>query len=115
MRADKKRQLERAGWVVGDAGDFLGLSQFGPNAKEAYAEFMINPKLADFTEVVLVGKSSKGAEVRTPVKLELTENTDIQRKQTAKSDAQQIKAGESKKAEKAPSKKEKKKKKLGIF
>ena len=26
MRAEKKRQLERAGWVVGDAGDFLGLS-----------------------------------------------------------------------------------------
>ena len=26
MRAEKKRQLERAGWLVGDAGDFLGLS-----------------------------------------------------------------------------------------
>ncbi len=26
MRADKRRQLERAGWTVGDAGDFLGLS-----------------------------------------------------------------------------------------
>lgn len=26
MRADKRRQLERAGWVIGDAGDFLGLS-----------------------------------------------------------------------------------------
>jgi hypothetical protein len=26
MRAEKKRQLERAGWVVGDTGDFLGLS-----------------------------------------------------------------------------------------
>lgn len=26
MRADKRRQLERAGWAVGDAGDFLGLS-----------------------------------------------------------------------------------------
>ncbi len=26
MRAEKKRQLERAGWIVGDAGDFLGLS-----------------------------------------------------------------------------------------
>ena len=26
MRTEKKRQLERAGWVVGDAGDFLGLS-----------------------------------------------------------------------------------------
>jgi hypothetical protein len=26
MRAEKKRQLERAGWVVGDAEDFLGLS-----------------------------------------------------------------------------------------
>lgn len=26
MRAEKKRLLERAGWVVGDAGDFLGLS-----------------------------------------------------------------------------------------
>lgn len=26
MRAEKKRQLERAGWSVGDAGDFLGLS-----------------------------------------------------------------------------------------
>ena len=26
MRAEKKRQLERAGWMVGDAGDFLGLS-----------------------------------------------------------------------------------------
>ena len=26
MRAEKKRQLERAGWAVGDAGDFLGLS-----------------------------------------------------------------------------------------
>ena len=26
MRADKRRKLERAGWTVGDAGDFLGLS-----------------------------------------------------------------------------------------
>ena len=26
MRADKRRQLERAGWTVGDAGDFLELS-----------------------------------------------------------------------------------------
>jgi len=26
MRADKRRQLERAGWSVGDAGDFLGLT-----------------------------------------------------------------------------------------
>ncbi|MGE0393455.1 MAG: helix-turn-helix domain-containing protein [Vicinamibacterales bacterium] len=26
MRADKKRRLERAGWAVGDSGDFLGLS-----------------------------------------------------------------------------------------
>jgi len=26
VRADKRRQLERAGWTVGDAGDFLGLS-----------------------------------------------------------------------------------------
>jgi predicted XRE-type DNA-binding protein len=26
MRADKRRQLERAGWRVGDAGDFLELS-----------------------------------------------------------------------------------------
>lgn len=26
MRAEKKRELERAGWMVGDAGDFLGLS-----------------------------------------------------------------------------------------
>ena len=26
MRAEKRRQLERAGWVIGDAGDFLGLS-----------------------------------------------------------------------------------------
>ncbi len=26
MRADKRRQLERAGWSVGSAGDFLGLS-----------------------------------------------------------------------------------------
>lgn len=27
MRADKRRRLERAGWRVGDAGDFLNLSQ----------------------------------------------------------------------------------------
>ncbi len=26
MRADKRRKLERAGWAVGDAGDFLQLS-----------------------------------------------------------------------------------------
>ena len=26
MRGDKRRKLERAGWTVGDAGDFLGLS-----------------------------------------------------------------------------------------
>ncbi|OFW13202.1 MAG: hypothetical protein A3F70_16960 [Acidobacteria bacterium RIFCSPLOWO2_12_FULL_67_14] len=26
MRADKRRRLERAGWSVGDAGDFLGVS-----------------------------------------------------------------------------------------
>ena len=26
MRADKRRKLERAGWTLGDAGDFLGLS-----------------------------------------------------------------------------------------
>ena len=26
MRVDKRRKLERAGWAVGDAGDFLGLS-----------------------------------------------------------------------------------------
>ena len=26
MRADKRRRLERAGWVVGDAGDFLRLA-----------------------------------------------------------------------------------------
>ena len=26
MRAELKRRLERAGWAVGDAGDFLGLS-----------------------------------------------------------------------------------------
>ena len=26
VRADKRRKLERAGWTVGDAGDFLGLS-----------------------------------------------------------------------------------------
>ena len=26
MRADKRRRLERAGWIVGDAGDFLRLS-----------------------------------------------------------------------------------------
>ena len=26
VRADKRRKLERAGWAVGDAGDFLGLS-----------------------------------------------------------------------------------------
>ncbi len=26
MRADKRRKLERAGWVVGDTGDFLNLS-----------------------------------------------------------------------------------------
>lgn len=26
MHIDKRRKLERAGWVVGDSGDFLGLS-----------------------------------------------------------------------------------------
>ncbi len=26
MRKDKRRRLERAGWTLGDAGDFLGLS-----------------------------------------------------------------------------------------
>ena len=26
MRKDKRRRLERAGWSVGDAGDFLNLS-----------------------------------------------------------------------------------------
>lgn len=26
MRAEKRRQLERAGWAIGDAGDFLGLT-----------------------------------------------------------------------------------------
>jgi hypothetical protein len=26
MKADAKRRLERAGWVVGDAAEFLGLS-----------------------------------------------------------------------------------------
>ena len=26
MRADKRKKLERAGWTVGDAGDFLGLT-----------------------------------------------------------------------------------------
>jgi predicted XRE-type DNA-binding protein len=26
VRADKRRRLERAGWTVGDAGDFLDLS-----------------------------------------------------------------------------------------
>ena len=26
MQTDKRRRLERAGWTVGDAGDFLGLS-----------------------------------------------------------------------------------------
>ncbi len=26
MRANKRRRLERAGWAVGDAADFLGLS-----------------------------------------------------------------------------------------
>jgi len=26
MTTDKRRKLERAGWVIGDAGDFLGLS-----------------------------------------------------------------------------------------
>lgn len=26
MRADKRRKLEQAGWAIGDAGDFLGLS-----------------------------------------------------------------------------------------
>lgn len=26
MRADRRRRLERAGWTVGDAGDFLRLS-----------------------------------------------------------------------------------------
>lgn len=26
MRVDKRRKLERAGWVVGDAGNFLALS-----------------------------------------------------------------------------------------
>lgn len=26
MRIDKRRRLERAGWTVGDAADFLGLS-----------------------------------------------------------------------------------------
>src|SRR6266851_2446545 len=27
MRTDKRRRLERAGWTVGDAGDFLRLSE----------------------------------------------------------------------------------------
>jgi len=27
MRKDKRRRLERAGWVIGDAGDFLNLSE----------------------------------------------------------------------------------------
>ena len=27
MRKDRRRRLERAGWAVGDAGDFLGLSE----------------------------------------------------------------------------------------
>ena len=26
VRADKRKKLERAGWTVGDAGDFLGLT-----------------------------------------------------------------------------------------
>ena len=26
MRADKRKKLERAGWSIGDAGDFLGLT-----------------------------------------------------------------------------------------
>lgn len=26
MRADKRKKLERAGWTVGDTGDFLGLT-----------------------------------------------------------------------------------------
>jgi hypothetical protein len=60
-------------------GDFLGLSSFGPNAKEAYAEFMVNKKLATFQDVVLVAKSGKGEEVRTPVKLELTEKPELER------------------------------------
>ncbi len=89
-------------------GDFLGLSQFGPNAKEAYAEFMVNPKLADFKEVVLIAKSSKEGEIRTPVKLELTEKPEIERSESSsKAKKESVPA--------AKDEKPKKHKKLGLF
>ncbi len=60
-------------------GDFLGLTQFGPNAKEAYGEFMVNQKLAEFKEVVLVATSPKDGVSRTTIKLEPTEKSEIDR------------------------------------
>lgn len=60
-------------------GDFLGLATFGPNAQEAYAEFMVNPNLADFDEVVIIGRSTKLGEIRTPLKLELTDPPKLER------------------------------------
>lgn len=37
MKADKRRRLERAGWRVGDAADFLGLTP----AERAYVELKL--------------------------------------------------------------------------
>ena len=97
-------------------GDFLGLATFGPNAKEAYSEFMVNPKLADFNEVVFIAKSSKEGDIRTTVKLELTKESQVERAgKIAASDTRPVrKTGEKPKKEEKE-KKEKKGKKLLFF
>lgn len=91
-------------------GDFLGMTQFGPNAKEAYGEFMVNQKLAEFKEVVLVAVCPKDGVSKTTVKLELTEKPEIERAGVASSAVRPVKS-----AEKAAGTPEKKGKKFKIF
>lgn len=56
---------------------FLGLKQFHAKSKKPYAEFLVNPELADFTQVVLVADTPTYGKVKTLVKLEFTPEDEL--------------------------------------
>ena len=65
MKADKQRKLEKAGWRVGSAADFLGLTP----AEEAYVEM----KLALAQELAEVRRSRRLTQERLAAMLKTSQ------------------------------------------
>ena len=113
-------------------GTFLGLKTYNNRAIEAKAEFLVNPALADFDQVMLVAKSSTHGLIKSGVNLKFTPAEELpdhlnpkKRRELAVAAAKKAKEDAARKAAKLAqtevdqelkkSKKGSKKKKFGLF